>query len=277
MLIRSLYRYPIKGCRGERLDRAEFDGYGISGDRRLMLVGADDRFVSQRELPRLATIAPLIDGPMLLLRATGHEPLAVELDGDGPRRQVTVWHDRVIAVDQGDVAAGWFSAVVDVPLRLVAWGTESVRRIDPEFSPRPDAEATFVDGYPALVTCEASLDDLNRRLDEPVPMARFRPNIVIRGGTPWQEDAWRRLELGAMVFDAVKPCARCLVPTTDQSSGIRHPDQEPLRTLATFRTLPGRGAIFGQNLVHRAPGTLAVGDPCLSESSPDPAASRGAE
>jgi uncharacterized protein YcbX len=260
MKVFSLHRYPIKGCRGERLERADFDRYGIEDDRRLMLVDSADRFVSQRELPVLATISPLLRDGVLQVRAENRTPFDHRVLSDGPTRSVMLWQDSIVAVDQGDHAAAWFSAAVGQSLRLVAWGSPSVRLIDPEFSPRSDAEATFVDGYPALITLRASLEDLNRRLTEPVPMDRFRPSIVVAGGEAWQEDAWGELRIGAMTFDAVKPCARCAVPTTDQHTGARHPRQEPLRTLAGFRTLPGRGVIFGQNLVHRAPGGLAVGD-----------------
>ena len=151
--------------------------------------------------------------------------------------------------------------MVHAPVRLVQWGERSRRHLDPTYSPRDDAETAFTDGYPVLVTLEASLEDLNTRLDAPIPMGRFRPNIVVHGGAAWDEDQWRTIQVGGMTFDAVKPCARCVVPTTDQRTGARHPRQEPLRTLATFRTIPHLGAIFGQNLVHRAPGQVAVGDP----------------
>lgn len=260
MHISSLHRYPIKGCRGHALDRAEFDDVGVVGDRRLMLVDARQRFISQREMPVLATIDPHLDGPMLTVRAAGHQTFSHELLSDGESLMVTIWGDTVPAVDQGDSAAEWFSAVAGAPVRLVRWTHETHRKIDPQFSPRDTAETTFADAYPALGVTEASLADLNRRLAEPVPMARFRPTLVVSGGSAWDEDNWSAVQVGAMVFDAVKPCARCVVTTTDQSSGARNPQQEPLRTLATFRTIRPFGAIFGQNMVHRFPGVIAVGD-----------------
>lgn len=260
MHISSLHCYPIKGCRGHSLERARFDARGVIDDRRLMLVDSSGRFISQRELAALATIEPRLDGARLTVRSDGHSPLTLELNPQGAERQVTVWRDTMLAVDQGDAAAAWFSNVLHAPVRLVRWGERTSRPIDPMYTPRSDAETAFTDGYPALITLEASLADLNTRLDAPVPMGRFRPNIVVSGGNAWDEDDWRALQLGAMTFDAVKPCARCLVPTTDQQGGTRHPHQEPLRTLATFRTIPHLGAIFGQNLVHRAPGEIAVGD-----------------
>lgn len=242
------------------MSRLEFDGAGVVGDRRLMLVDQNGRFVSQREVAALATIDPVLDGPMLTVQVAGKPSFSHELMSEGESSMVRIWGDTVPALDQGDRVAEWFSSLTGTALRLVRWTPETHRRIDPKYSPRDDAETTFNDAYPALIVTEASLADLNRRLDQPVPMARFRPTIVVSGGEPWGEDDWRVIEVGAMTFEAVKPCARCVVTTTDQASGMRHPEQEPLRTLATFRTIRGLGAIFGQNLVHRGAGAVAVGD-----------------
>lgn len=260
MHLASLHHYPIKGCRGRVLTTATIDALGIVGDRRLMLVDADGRFLSQREEPRLATIDPELDGPTLLVHHEGVAPLELELDPDGPPRTVRIWRDTVTAADQGDDAAGWFSAILRRPVRLVHFGSAARRPLDPEYTPRAEAETAFTDGYPLLGVLEESLADLNGRLAEPVPMSRFRPNVVITAGTAWDEDAWGTITIGEMTFDAVKPCARCVVPTTDQATGARHPEQEPLRTLAAFRTIPRLGAIFGQNLVPRGMGRIAVGD-----------------
>jgi uncharacterized protein YcbX len=260
MIISSLHRYPIKGCRGQQLKLAEFDKYGVQHDRRLMLVDINDRFVSQREVPMLATVDPTIDKDVLKVVAAGLEPFTQEIDTAGAVRTVTLWRDTISVIDQGDQAAAWFSEVASQPLRLVAWGASSSRPLDPQYTPHPGAEVTFADGYPVLVACQASLADLNQRLADPIPMNRFRPTVVIEGGLPWQEDAWRVVSIGSMTFDAVKPCARCAVPSVDQDTGERRSKAEPLRTLAAFRTIPGLGAIFGQNLVHRDIGSLTVGD-----------------
>jgi len=260
MHISSLHLYPIKGCRGHSVTTVAVDPIGVVGDRRLMLVDASGRFVSQREEPLLATLTPEFDGTRLTVRAAGVKPLALEIDPAGALVDVTVWGDDFLATDQGELAAAWFSDVLGSAFRLVWFGPKSSRPIDPSYSPRPDAETAFTDGYPLLAVTEASLADLNTRLADAVPMARFRPNVVVQGGAAWDEDAWRVVTFGAMTFDAVKPCARCVVTTTDQQTGARNSRQEPLRTLATFRTIPGLGAIFGQNLVPRATGPIAVGD-----------------
>lgn len=260
MHVTSLHIYPIKGCRGRVLASAEIDRLGLVGDRRLMLVDAHDRFLSQREVPALATIEPEVDGPMLTVRHDGVAPLSLELDPAGPTRDVRLWSDTIRVTDQGDDAAAWFGAVIGAPVRLVEFTAVSQRLLDRRFSPRDDAETAFADGYPLLVVLEESLADLNGRLDAPVPMSRFRPNVVVSGAGAWSEDDWRELRIGDLMLDAVKPCARCTVPTVDQATGVRDPDQEPLRTLARLRTVPEFGAIFGQNVVPREPGRIAVGD-----------------
>ncbi len=260
MHVSSLHCYPIKGCRGRVLTSATLDAYGVVGDRRLMLVDEGGRFLSQREEPRLATIEPEVDGPTLIVRHASTAPLELELDTDGPPRDVRIWRDTVTATDQGDRAAQWFTALLGASVRLVQFGRHARRPIDAEFSPRAEAETTFTDGYPLLVVVEESLADLNERLEQPIPMSRFRPNVVVIGGAPWSEDAWSAIRIGELLLDAVKPCARCVVTTTDQATGERDPRQEPLRTLARLRTIPRFGAIFGQNVVPRATGTIATGD-----------------
>lgn len=260
MHVASLHIYPIKGCRGLSVPSAAIDALGFVGDRRLMLIDPSGRFVSQREEPLLATITPELAGTRLTVRAAQVQPLVLEVDLGGAALDVTIWSSQLQAIDQGERAAAWFAGVLGRARRLVWFGPGSSRPIDPAYSPRADAETAFTDGYQALITLEASLADLNGRLVEPVPMARFRPNVVVHGGAAWSEDQWREVTVGEMTFDAVKPCARCVVTTLDQQSGAVDRRQEPLRTLDSFRTFPGLGAIFGQNLVARSTGSLVVGD-----------------
>jgi uncharacterized protein YcbX len=260
--ITALNIYPIKGCRGVPLTSVAVDRLGLEGDRRLMLVDAEGRFISQREIAALATLVPAKAATgTVLVTAPNSDPFEIVIDPDGPSREVSLWgSEGIVAADQGDAAANWFSAAVGAPCRLVAWGGKARNPIDPEYSPRADAETTFTDGYPIMAALQESLDNLNRRLAEPVPMQRFRPSVVIAGGKAWSEDDWMAMMLGEIDCDAVKPCARCVVTTTDQVTGARSERQEPLRTLATFRTIPRLGAIFGQNLVPRNTGVLRVGD-----------------
>ncbi len=261
MEITGLNIYPIKGCRGIAVSSIAVDRLGMVGDRRLMLVDEGNHFISQREVAALAGVIPALDAGILHVNAPNVAPLHLALDENAPTRDVTVWGYTVIAAaDQGDEAAGWFSSAIGTSCRLVAFGTKAHNPIDPEYSPRADAETAFTDGYPLMAALQESLDDLNKRLVDPVPMQRFRPSIVVKGAKAWSEDDWMVMKLGELDCDAVKPCARCVVTTTDQESGARSARQEPLRTLATFRTVPGLGALFGQNLVARSIGTLHVGD-----------------
>ena len=264
MRITALNIFPIKGCRGVSVTSSAVDRLGLAGDRRLMLVDDDNEFISQREVPGLATLEPALDGDVVTVRSPISGPLRLVIDPLGPARAVSVWGNRDIqACDQGDLAAAWFSDAIGEPCRLVYFGAHTRNRIDPEFSPRPDAETAFTDGYPIMAALQESLDDLNARLAEPVTMERFRPSLVARGAPAWSEDAWDVVDFGALRCDVVKPCARCVVTTTDQRTGARDGRQEPLRTLATFRTIPGLGAIFGQNIVPRGTGLLHVGDPVV--------------
>ena len=187
----SIHRYPIKGCRGHALASAEVDALGLVGDRRFLVVDSNDRFVSQREAAVLATVTPMFAGRVLTVEAPRVSPLVLELDPDGSSRDVTIWDDQVTATDQGDSAAAWFSAVLGHPCRLVHFGDEATRRLDPRYTPRPEAETAFTDGYPILGVLQESLDDLNSRLTQPVPMDRFRPNFVFAGAPAWSEDACR--------------------------------------------------------------------------------------
>jgi len=258
MHLTSIHCYPIKGCRGHAVASAMVDRLGLVGDRRLMLVDASGRFLSQREAPTLATIAPRLDRSLLEVHAPAHDPFIMELVPDGATRRVAIWDDMVTATDQGDAAAHWFSRMLDRPCRLVHFGAAASRPLDPRYTPRADAETAFTDGFPLLGVLQESLDDLNSRLAVPVPMDRFRPSLVFSGAPAWSEDHWTELKVGALVLDAVKPCARCVVLTKDQASGAPDPHQEPLRTLATFRTVKGLGTIFGMNLVARGDGVVSM-------------------
>jgi hypothetical protein len=255
--VTALHLYPIKSCRGVALREAAVDARGIVGDRRCMVVDAGGRFLTQRERPRMALVAPALDGDRLTVRAPDMPTLAVALRDDGARRAVVIWDDRCEAVDQGDDAAAWLSDFLRTPCRLVRIADDFVRRVDPAYA-RPDDQVGFADGYPFLLAAEASLADLNARTATPLPMDRFRPNVVVDGRTPYEEDGWTRVRIGGVAFRVLKPCARCPITTVDQRTAARA--REPLRALAAYRRVPGRGVMFGQNLAHDAPGTLRVGD-----------------
>lgn len=262
--ISELWIYPIKSCRGISVETAEVQARGFAGDRRFMLVDPDGKFLTQRTLPVMARIDTRIDSDVLVLSTDELEDFAVPFEGlPGPEVETTVWKSTCAAIDQGDDAADWFSEALAQPCRLVFMPDETRRAVDKDYGRESDI-VSFADGYPFLLTSEASLEDLNRRLVEPVSMTRFRPNIVIAGSSAYKEDEWASFEIGEVTFHVIKPCSRCVVITTDQESGDR--TVEPLRTLATYRQRDGK-VYFGQNLVHDGVGPLSLGDTCTAMTS----------
>jgi uncharacterized protein YcbX len=256
--VSALHYYPVKSCGGVPLERAVLGPRGFMHDREWMLVGAEGVFLSQRRLPRMALISPELDDEQLTLRAPGMPALAVPGRSGGRTTRVTVWRDDCLGVDEGDEAAEWLSTYLRAACRLVRFAEGQVRRVNPEYARSPDDQVGFADGYPFLLTSEASLRDLNARLAEPLPMDRFRPNIVVSGCDPYAEDGWASLRIGEVAFDVAKPCARCAITTVDQRAGTK--GAEPLRTLAIYRR-QGSGVMFGQNLIHRGLGQISVGNP----------------
>jgi uncharacterized protein YcbX len=259
MRIAGLFHYPVKSLRGLAVDELILDARGPRHDREWMVVDSSGRFLTQRTMPRMATLAARVRDGRLELADDSGRVLHVA-PGDGPSSDVTVWKDTVTATDCGDAAASWLSSRLGQPCRLVRMPDSTLRPVDPKYSPRPDAHTTFADAYPVLLTNAASLDALNTNLPAPLGMERFRANVVVSGAAAWAEDEWRAVAVGSITFDLVKPCARCVVITTDQRTSEQPHGAAPLSTLARLRTLQPFGAIFGQNAVHRSTGVLRVGD-----------------
>jgi uncharacterized protein YcbX len=257
--VTSLHVYPIKSCAGISLDRADIGPRGIRHDREWLVVKLDSgEFLTQREQPRLALIRPALVENGLTLFAPGLPSLEVPIVGNGAGRRVRVWEDWCDAIDQGDHAARWLSEHLSTECRLVRMDDGFVRKVDPDYAVDDWDQVGFADSYPLLLISEESLSDLNARLTNPLPMNRFRPNVVIGGARePFSEDRLRVLRIGDVVFYAVKPCSRCVTTTTDQLTAER--GHEPLTTLATFRKV-GSKVLFGQNLIHANPGEIRVGD-----------------
>ena len=269
MRVESLHYYPVKGMRGCALSSAEVTAVGFANDRRWMLVDSTGRFISQREEPRLALVNVSVEGRELVARAPDMPMLRVAPPQAAETLPVTIWDDRLPANPAPAEAHAWFSSFLGASCRLVYQG-DSIRGVDPRWS-QPGDITSFADAYPLLICTSASLDDLAKRIGAPLPMDRFRPNIVVAGSDPWAEDEWARLRIGPVEMDLTKPCARCSVTTVDQMQGIRT-GKEPLRTLAGFRFLqvPGiSGVIFGQNAIPRAFGRIAVGE-AVHVAAPQP-------
>ena len=258
--ISGLHIYPVKGCRGIALDAARLTSNGLAYDRHWMVVHPDGRFVTQREFPRLALVETALRDGSLTLSAPGIAPVEVKDTLEGVRMDVQVWGDRCIGIDTGDAAAALFSRHLGRPVRLVRFDPGKPRPSDPDYAGETPAFSEFSDGFAILVISEASLADLNGRLSVPLPMNRFRPNVVIADVDAFDEDHMRALVGPDMELRLVKACTRCQVTTTDQATATV--GEEPLRTLAAYRMHPQLGGVaFGQNaVVARGEGaTLKVG------------------
>ncbi|MDZ7799433.1 MAG: MOSC domain-containing protein [Trueperaceae bacterium] len=253
----ALYAYPLKSGRAVPLNAAEVVRTGLRDDRRWMVVDRRGRFRSQREDPRLGRITPTLHAEQLRLSAPGLPDLDLPRPPTPAREvAVTVWNDPVTAWSCGRSADEWIGRVLGEGHRLVVFPPDGARRVDPAYA-HADDRVAFADGYPFHLIGSASLDELNRQLDAPLEMVRFRPNLVASGAAPYAEDGWTRIRIGEVAFRVAKPCARCVVPTL-------HPDTleagpEPLRTLNRTRKRGGN-VLFGQNLLHDGVGTLRVGD-----------------
>ena len=258
--VSALYHYPVKSCGGTRVESIEVVEMGPVHDRELIVADArTGRFLTQRDIQPMALIAPAIRNGRLSAIAPGMIPLEAEIVENGARLVTTIWKDRVESVDQGDEVAAWFSAFLHRGVRVVRKAAGVVCAVDPTYATSATGQVGFADGYPFLLLSDESLADLNRRLAEPLPMDRFRPNIVIAGcAIPYYEDTLGRFAIGGIGFSAVKPCARCKMTTVDQRTAQL--GKEPLRTLATYRRSPNGGVMFGMNLIHHGTGRLTVGD-----------------
>ncbi len=253
----AMHVYPIKSCAGIDVTAWPLDAFGLRYDRRWMIVTPTGQFLTQRELPALARVRVEIAPPHLRVTAPGQDALVLALEPMGGRPILTqVWEDPVRVVAPDHKADDWFSSYLGYEVMLAYMPESVVRPVDAHYAP-DGGRASFADGFPFLLVGEASLADLNRRLAAPLPMNRFRPNLVVSGSDPFAEDGWRRITIGGIPMQVVKPCARCVVTTTDQETLER--GQEPLRTLATFRRQENK-VMFGQNVVHYGTGTLRVGD-----------------
>lgn len=259
MKVTSLHYYPVKSMQGIALNSIKLDDFGIQGDRRFMLIDQSGKFVTQRKHPILskfsATILSAAGKSGLTISAPGIGDVSFDIEDFSREMDVVVWGDCVKALAASNEQSREISRLLNLDVSLVYMPNETFRQVDRDFF-AGDQRVSFADAFPLLLASEASLNDLNEKLDTPVPMGRFRPNIVIDGLDAFAEDGWKKLRIGQLEFDCVKPCSRCIMTTVDENSktGV-----EPLRTLATYRKNEF-GVCFGENLVHRSLGTITVGD-----------------
>ena len=261
MHLSYLATYPIKSCYRTEAELAEVEPWGLAGDRRWIIVDEQAKLITQREWPAMGRIRPRYSDSGLVLQAAGTEPLEVPFPS-GDLAEVRHFHQWIAATSAGDAAAAWVSGVIERPARLFYLDDPTRRQVDPDFG-NPDDRVSFADGYPLLLTNEASLRAVNDWLvedgDEPIAMTRFRPNVVVSGAQAWAEDDWigRRIAIGDVTFRVPKSCERCVLTTIDPETGEK--GRQPLRVLGKHRRIGG-GLLFGVNLIPDARGKIAIGD-----------------
>lgn len=251
--------FPIKSLGGIQTQSACLTDRGLKHDRRWMLVDREGKFLTQRTVPIMSQLMVSIEGDHLRVqnrRENGDDLLIPTQSDEWSPRVVTVFADTCNALVYPQAINDWFSERIGVACELVFMPDDADRPVDPDYSITGE-QVSFADGYPALIIGESSLTDLNSRLDEPVTMKRFRPNLVFSGGEPFCEDHWKQIQIGSVEFAAVKLCARCVLTTVDPLTSEK--GREPLKTLATYRKQE-KGVMFGQNLLHPAEGKINVGD-----------------
>jgi len=264
--ITGLFTYPIKSCAAICHEQVDFDAFCLNWDRRWMLVDLAGDFVTQRTIPHLALVVPEFRGDALLLRAPGRADFSLPLRAPRYLRPaVTVWGDTIDAWDEGDAAAAWFSGYTGQALRLVRFPDAGIRPLNPRYNTIPGSTTAFAVGFPLLLATEESLADLNTRLAgrgaRPVPMSRFRPNVVLAGAEyPFAEDDWLAVRIGNRQLDIVKPCSRCVMTTIDPATALIPERGEPLATLSTYRRWETHVA-FAQNVIAHGRGSLSLNDP----------------
>ncbi|MEJ2882375.1 MOSC domain-containing protein [Pedobacter sp. GR22-6] len=255
----DIYVYPIKSLGGIRLEEARIEDKGLQYDRRWMLIDEAGTFITQRKHPTLALLqVDIVDTTLVVSnRLFPEERIVFPINGNtGLSQPVVIWDDVSTGFEVDENVSQWFSDFMKMKVKLVGMPKEEKRKVDPRYAVQHEI-VSFADGYPCLIIGQSSLDGLNVKLEEPVLMDRFRPNFVFTGGEPHVEDRFRTFELSGISFSAVKPCARCVLITVDQQTGVK--GAEPLRTLAGYRSI-NKKILFGQNLLHEGEGMIRVGD-----------------
>jgi uncharacterized protein YcbX len=247
-IISEINIYPLKSGRAIPLQQSRLGVTGFEWDRHWMAASPDGVFMSQRTQPRLARVVPEVTNELLTLRAPGQQPLHVPVKPDGLSQPARVWKDSITALDLGDDAAKWLTEAVGSPARLLRISPVLDRSASAEYAGPTPNPVSFVDGFPILVCNAASLAHLNTRMPSPIGMERFRPNIVLEGLEPFEEDRIAELRFEGVTLRLVKPCTRCVITSTDQQTG--EPSTNPLPVLRSFRFNKALlGVMFGENAV----------------------------
>lgn len=259
LIVQDIFIYPIKSLGGIRLSEAVVEEKGFQHDRRWMLVDKEGLFLSQRDYPQLALLSVELGENELTVFVRTENANSIKIPTElatGPELLVTIWDDQVWAKVVDPEISNWFSDYLGLEANLVVMPESSHRKVDQRYAVNGES-VSFADGMPYLLIGQESLNELNSRLEIPVPMDRFRPNIVFSGGTAFQEDFLRKIRIGSVEFEIVKPCARCVMTTVNQETG--QTGKEPLKTLSSYRTLNNK-VYFGQNMVSLSNGLVKIGD-----------------
>lgn len=255
-ILSQIYLYPVKSLSGISVDHWPVDDKGLLYDRKWMLVDNNAKFLSQRQLPKMALINTRINDEHLILSAPGQTDLELPLQStSGDSLEVQIWEDKCLANRCGEKADNWLKQFLDVDCRLVYHADDDVRKVDPKFA-TPDDQTAFSDGFPFLVISENSLNALNQAMQQPLEMQRFRPNLVVTDCAAYAEDSWRHITINNIGFRLPKPCSRCSIPTIDPATAIS--GKEPLTTLNRLRKWQNK-VYFGQNALHDSRGHLSIG------------------
>ena len=253
----QIWIYPVKSLGGISVQSAKVLPKGLHYDRRWMLVDQAGKFLTQREIPLLSQFKTRIDQDKLVIQHHGDHVIVQPGQAEGETiPQAQIWDDIVSTTEVSAEHSKWFSDRLGIDCKLVFFPEENPRAVEPDYKLNDD-HTSLSDGYPFLIIGQASLDDLNGRLAEPVPINRFRPNFVFTGGDPYVEDSWQNFSIGDNTFVGVKPCARCIMTTINHETGERK--SEPLKTLSTYRTRNNK-VYFGQNALAVKADVVSVGD-----------------
>ncbi|MEJ5351697.1 MAG: MOSC N-terminal beta barrel domain-containing protein [Melioribacteraceae bacterium] len=264
-VLSEIYIYPIKSLGGIKLEKSIVEERGLYLDRRMMLVDNTGKFMTQRTYPKMALLKTnIVDDKLAVHNTNNKSKIFIELEfiknqkliGSFEKINVKIWDDECIAAKVSKEADEFFSDALGIKCSLVIMPPDTKRIVDPDKKyVNEEYLVSFADAYPFLIIGEESLNDLNQRLKENLPMNRFRPNFVFTGGNPYDEDRWKSFKIGEIIFYPVKPCARCVITTINQDTAEK--SDEPLKTLATYRTINNK-VMFGQNLVHKGTGEIQI-------------------
>jgi len=259
IILSEINIYPVKSLGGISLTSAQIEKRGLKYDRRFMLVDINGNFLTQRKHNQMVFLKLKFDDNDFTIFHTKnlveeiHIPF--ELD-DSKKFKVVIWDDECEAVCADEEVNNWFTTTMGFPCKLVYMPESTNRIVEPDYGVK-NKSVSFADAYPFMLVGKSSIDDLNSRIQIPLPINRFRANFVFKGGSAYEEDGWNEFFIGEVKFKRIKPCARCVITTTDQMTGER--SNEPLAVLSTYRKV-GNKVMFGQNLISLSAGTVKVGD-----------------